>query len=152
MAQNNGLFVPETLVLPREAQASILDSLLTAGPPAGALVGAVMQLFQQDIPVSQGTTIEDLIAAVADYDGYVESSAITWTGPYTTPGYAVKLVGSSRLFVPTGDAVANTIFGYWLETPTGQLLGAERLALPVTLTGPTTSLSITPAYWIPGQL
>ena len=98
-------------------------------------------LFQNNYTPTLTSQLSDF--TVADYTGYAAvGMADTWGGATWQTQEAAVAYSSTAVFAPTGTAVTNTIYGYYLLDHSGNLLGGERLANPVNLLGPTTILHI----------
>jgi len=114
------------------------------------LHGAVVRLYKQSLTPTQNTTLADLVAAEADYNGYAEQTlsmvadAIDGAGDY---------LSESQLLIwqPTDALAPNVIGGLWADDGTGALV-IWPLDAPVALNTPTNVLKVVvfEAYLPPG--
>jgi hypothetical protein len=120
-------------------------------PLAGLLDGATVRLYQSALTPGQGTTLANLVAAEATFDGYAAQTLAMDTGYINGANQAVA---ESQLLVwtPTGSVASNSIGGAWSDDGTGAII-IWPLDAPVSLAGPTTTLKIvaTDAYITPGK-
>jgi len=84
--------------------------------------GAKMKLFTNDITPDETTTLADLTEAT--FGGYA-AATVVWDTPYIDPTNLVHLVSDNVVFLCTGTPF-ESIYGYWLETSTGDYLGGAR--------------------------
>jgi hypothetical protein len=106
-----------------------------------------INLYQNNYNPTPQSAVGDF--TVADYTGYAAVLLTSWQTPsWQSQGAAVSYANPC-VFSPTGTTVPNTIYGYYMTISSGLiLLGAERLATPANLTGPTTSLTVVPPWGI----
>lgn len=113
------------------------------------LAGAKVRLFKDgEITLTAGTTLAELNAAEADYDGYtalgIEITA--FNDPIAIAGNRVAVVGETVQFnyVDGVGHVANDIAGWYLVDTNGVLRGAGMLPDVVTLAGNTDGIAVVP--------
>lgn len=114
-----------------------------------ALAGAKVRLFKDgEITLTAGTTLAELNAAEADYDGYVAAGiAITaFNDPIALSGNRAAVVGETVQFNYVDDTghVANDIAGWYLVDSDGVLRGAGMLPEVVTLASNDDGLAVVP--------
>lgn len=124
---------------------SILTELTGVG---GVLDTAKIHLFKNDILPGPGTLVSQLDEA--DYTGYAASAAINWGAPFINANGQGEVVGPGHQFQPTGTAVANTIYGYWIMPTVASTAPIKivRFAEPVNLTGPADALIVEPNFTV----
>jgi len=69
-------------------------------------------LFTNDIALDQNTVLADL--TLATFDGYAQSSILTFSDPVNAEDSGAEIVPGHALFICTGDTTPNTIRGYAL--------------------------------------
>ena len=108
-------------------------------------VGAIIKLFKVDNTPTLDTTVADLTAIEADYDGYAASSAVVWGSAFLEPltSDAVS-AGGSKTFVKTAGIVTNTVYGWWLESAGGDLLAAGKFDTPLSFVNVGDGYVLTP--------
>lgn len=79
----------------------------------------------------------------ADYDGYLPLPLV-FTGLLVgNPGGRAIATFNTVIFVCGGFTTPNQIFGFWIESPGGIILGVERYAgLARPMVGPTNQITI----------
>lgn len=108
---------------------------------AGLLTGALVELFQNDVTPTRATLIGSY--TVATYTGYA-NEAITWLAPSISDDGVAEIVGTVAEFRPTGSGVANNIYGAYVTTSGGALIGAVRFDnAPVPMAGVNDSILVT---------
>lgn len=123
-----------------------LARMVAALDAALALDDATVHLFSADIVLTPNTVIADLTEA--DYTGY---AAVTVTPPgvvYLAAAGDILWQFPQIAFQPTGTAVPNLIYGWWMD---GEVLGtgdrlivAQRFPEPVTMNDPLDVLFVHP--------
>jgi hypothetical protein len=102
-------------------------ALWLAGKVKTALVNCKMRLFKDGmgIVVSPSLVVADLIAAEADYTGYVEKTIAAMSAPLLNPvGGASISTGEQQFQIDAPYTVTNVIGGGWIEDSTGALVMA----------------------------
>jgi hypothetical protein len=99
---------------------STLQLITAPGPPAGHYAGAVIGLYKAPVTPQPRMDVDDL--QEADYTGYARSSAIVWSPIGQDSQDRAIVISDQKLFKPTGTAITNTIYGYFLILPAGPLL------------------------------
>lgn len=124
--------MPDTQLYTREAAAA------KATEVKAALALSKLRLIAEDLVVSQFTTKVALVAAEADFDGYIAGgyTLTAWAGPvFALEGGAVltsPLVNVA--YGPAGDPpVTNTIYGWWIEDASGDVRTAGNFFPPKLL-------------------
>jgi hypothetical protein len=134
------------LVVIDPATVSMLTALTTTGKPLHA---PIMKLFQNNYTPVHGTTLSNLTEAT--FVGYVASSAITFGTAYlNSQGYA-EIDGPTTQFTCTASTTPNTIYGYWVEDGSGNLLYAERFTAPQYITGSGQAVVVVPRFTLGSQ-
>lgn len=142
-----------TGVLSQAATATATGVTFTITNPTSAfagLDGATVRLYRSTLTPGKGTTLANLVAAEATFDGYAAKTLTMDTGFING---AQQAVAESQLLVwtPTASVTPNTIGGLWSDDGTGAVI-IWPLPAPVALAGPTTTLKVvaTDAYETPG--
>ncbi len=115
---------------------------------AGVLNGAVLKLYQNDLVPTKGTVIADLTEAT--FTGYASITLTTWNGPYiNASGNCVVLAGQKQFDTASPYTVGNNVYGYWVESSTGDLLLIGRFAdAPIPMAAAGNALLANPNYEI----
>lgn len=117
----------EVQTLPSAQLLAGLSVLIGVGGP---FHGAIVSLYKNPVTVTPGSVLADF--DVADFDGYADGSALTYTGPYFDSDGTALVMGTNQLFLATGGLTPNTIFGYILATAArAALIAAFPFATPV---------------------
>jgi hypothetical protein len=106
------------------------------------LVNCEVNLFQNDVTPTPATVLGDL--TVATFSGYAAIVVAALLAAYLDPiGGASAQIGTVQ-FDHSGGAVANTIYGFWVETAGGVLILAGRFdqAVPMNVLGDSIPLDI----------
>jgi len=136
-------------VFPTTLSVSSLTALVAAGPPAGLLNGAVIELFQNDIVPSPSTLLADY--TLADYDGYA-AEAITWGAVSISDDGDPEVIGIAGEFRPTGATTPNAIYGCLILSGAGALLAAARFDdAPLPMNAVTDVIIVTPRVRQPSE-
>lgn len=133
-------FAAHTAVLSNAATATSAAVLMTqTNPLNGGTNGKNLRLFKSAFTIQVNTLLSDLTTIEADYTGYAAIPMVQTLG-YVDP--AGNAISQSQLlsFQPTGTAVGNQIFGWWVDDGTNVLMGGSLVA-PITLDGPTKELA-----------
>ncbi len=119
-----------------------------------AMANSTLHLCKAVVPDDPATVLADLTAIEADYTGYAAKTIVAFSGPFDIPDVGASILSPLENFSPTGTAVANTIYGGWLQDAAGNLLFAFQLPTPTPLTSPTDVLSVIlqPEYPGPGTV
>lgn len=126
------------------------DVLIGDDAIAATLAGVLVGLFQTDITVDRDTTLAELVAGIATFDGYAQE-VVTW-GPATiNDAGEIEFQGLVGEFRPTGSVTPNTIYGYYVQVPGGggALLFAGRFDNPPLPMGSTLDNIIVTLRWRP---
>ena len=115
----------------------------TAGPLTVKLAKAAFTI---------SSTIALAALTEANYPGYA-AEPLVYLGltPGSPSGRAVALF-QAIVFVCTGPATPNQIYGYWIEGPGPIIVGIERFTgtpRPMILAGQTVLIDISPRVWCP---
>jgi len=89
----------------------------------GALIGAEVELFQNDVNPTRGSVIADF--DVATFAGY-NAEAVQWLEPSRADDGNIEVVGTLQEFRPTDDVTPNTIFGFFVTDGGTEVLYAAR--------------------------
>lgn len=128
-----------SLVVPNVSELEQLDVIVIE-----LLATAEFRLFKNNYtPIATSVTGD---FTEADYSGYGGEVVSSWT--------SVDLDLSGRAFTLSdvipyahdGGGTANTIYGYYVTTPGGTLLFAERFGTPVVMDDATDGFSIQTTY------
>jgi len=97
------------------------ELLALADVIAGALTGAEVHLYQNNVIFNPDTTvIGDLTEAT--YVGYV-AQAVVWGVASVSDDGHVESIAVSLIFRPTNGVTPNDIYGYYIDDGAGVLLG-----------------------------
>jgi hypothetical protein len=91
-----------------------------------ALADSDMHLFQNDVDPGPLTAIGDLDEA--DYTGYAAVNIVTWGAPFLDAEGLLAILSTVCIFRPTGTAITNVIYGWYLTETGGDLVSAGRFA------------------------
>jgi hypothetical protein len=117
----------EVQVIP---SANLLIDIARLVGTGGPFNGSIVSLFQNPIAPGRLSALADF--HVATFDGYADSSAITWSSAYYDSDGTALVLGTDQLFVATGGVTPNTIYGYILATAArAALLAAFAFSAPV---------------------
>lgn len=123
-----------------------LQQLLVLLDVATAYDDCTVHLIKVDfIPAAN-----DVIATYteADYTGYAALPLGAFAGAFANGNGDLVAEFPHNVFSPTGTAVSNTIFGWWIQGPLGggsdQLINVRKLDVPVVLNSPLTALVAEP--------
>lgn len=119
------------------------DILAVSGP----LHGVLCNLGQTNLAITQATTLAELVAQVATYDGYA-NQAVVWGTPVVNQAQIVEVVATALVFTPTGSVTPNSIYNAWItDSGATHLYYAGTLdAAPVGLSSPLNQLELTVRY------
>lgn len=92
-----------------------------------------IKLFKNNITPNLSTLVADFTEA--DFTGYVKQTLSAPVGPFIDPingGVSIKL--GDHLFVTTSPlTVGNTIYGWWVEDASGNLIAAQAFDTPYVI-------------------
>lgn len=100
-------------------QIAQLEALTVA---MGRLDAAIVRLYQEGYTPTESSTMADLDAVEADYDGYAEAAIVDWNEAGTDDDGEVIITADSTQFIPTGVTTPNSIGGYYVVDSTGATL------------------------------
>lgn len=106
----------------------------------GGFNGFPVRLYKSAFTVQVNTVLADLTAIECDYTGYAPI-VVDMTAGYVDPINNAIVQSQLMTFAPTGTAVGNQVYGWWIDNGTDVLMGAL-LASPVTLDSPSKELSL----------
>ena len=115
-----------TILYPDEGALNKADVIKTA------LAGAKLHLFQEGLTLSRGTTLDQLNAVEADYDGYT-AGGVTITaflGPGISPDGGASLFSPTIVFAFASEeptVSTNAIKGWYITLTGGELYNAGNL-------------------------
>lgn len=123
-----------------------MQKMIVAMDTANVFDTSTVHLFQNNIFPSPDLTIASFTEA--DYTGYAAQSLGAFAGAFANDAGDVVAEFPHNVFVPTGSAVGNTIYGWWVQGPLGggspELIDVRRLDTPVQLTSTLTALVAEP--------
>lgn len=128
--------------LPSSALLAGLTSLLAVG---GIFHTLTLSLFQNNATFNRNGTIADY--DVADFAGYADVAAITFTGPFLDADGTALALGADNAFIADSTPPLNpqTIFGYTLTTALrAALIGAFFFDDPVPIAFPGNAVVVVP--------
>lgn len=123
--------------MPNTTFLSLAGAKVIAAERVTALENAVLHEFKSGALVpTVTTTLEQLSAIEANYDGYAPITIATWDGPYLAPGTGWEVLGGQVVFVWTySSGVGNSIGGTYLVDAAGNLLDITVYQTAVPMTG-----------------
>jgi len=106
---------------------------------------ATLHLFKTDIVLTPSLQTSDFTEA--DYTGYSAGTVTTVGVPWDNPDGDMVLSMTSHHFQPSGSAVGNTIYGWWLAAPAMAggppvIVAVEKLDPPVNLNSALDALDL----------
>lgn len=132
------------LVSPTSAEAAYLAAL-QAGIFKTALATTEFRLYQNDITPGAGSVFADFTEA--DFTGYASAVMAAWITPIIDPiSGRSKIYPGPVLFLQSGTAIVNTVYGWYLEDGSSNLLAAGRFDTPVEMD--TTGKEIVLIPWV----
>jgi hypothetical protein len=93
-----------------------------AGKVRTALAASKIRLYQSSINPTENTTLAELEAAEADYDGYAEITITNFGAVFQSPLGAAIQMPSVQFQGTDPMVVTNNIGGAWIEDSTGALV------------------------------
>jgi len=131
------------IVFPDAILELMLNLLPSAAGSAGPLHGIKLKLYKNPLAPQPSNLLADFTEA--DYTGYAESAALTWSPAVGDGSGTWQLIGSPETWAPTGTTVPNTIYGvYAVDTAGTTLIFSEQFASPVPMAALTDSLTYLP--------
>lgn len=97
--------------LPKEQLLAGLTRLIGAGGPFN---GAIVSLYKNPVTITRDSVLADF--DVADFDGYADSAAVTWTAPYYDVDQTALAMADAQAFISSGNTTPNQIYGFILAT------------------------------------
>lgn len=135
--------------MPAVSPPSFKNAVLNAanadvGTPAdGPIRGAVVMLFQNDFTPDENTTFAEFTAAT--FDGYANSSAITWGSAGSDQNGDGQIVGDTKTFTKAAGTTDNIIYGaVILNAAADDWLRAFRFTTPVSMNTEGQNLDVIP--------
>lgn len=130
------------LVVQNSSQLFLLQNLREVGPTAGLWRELVLKLYQNDFTPGLETALAEFTEA--DFSGYVAIVlSAGWLLPFVDADGIARMMQAQTQFNHDGGATANTIFGYFVEKDTGELLWAERFVNSVPMAAAVNAISMT---------
>jgi len=116
----------------REALLAVLDSFIGQD----GFLSTIIHLFQNDVTPTADSLPADFDEAT--YTGYAAANVLILGLSYDDGAGQALIELAAHAFQPTGTAISNVIYGYWLEggpdgPAVGKLYAAARLDEPRTL-------------------
>lgn len=101
----------------------------------GPYDGAKIALFENEEPITPQTVFADL--AEATYDGYAQSSAVTWGTVHLDLEQRAQVLCMPKEFLPTGNSTVSVVHHVGLVDAAGTtLLASYKLDEPLTFASP----------------
>lgn len=123
-------------------QYSALQTLIEALGTATLFDDCTVHLIKADIVMSPNDTIASYTEA--DYTGYAAQALGAFVAAFANPQGDIVAEFPHLVFSPTGTAVGNTIYGWWIQGPLGGvtdvLIDAHHLDTAMVLNSPLTAL------------
>lgn len=133
---------------PQSLAKAVLEALIAED---GLLDGVVIKLFQNN--VTPGPDATPATFTVADFEGYANSSEVTWGTVFHADSSEVQVWGDVKEFVATGDDPSNNIYGWYMTNAGGTVLKAwERFDEPVPVAEAGQGLAVLPVLVLPSDL
>lgn len=109
----------------------------------GAFNGAKVGLFKNNIAPNADTVLADLVTA--DFDGAAVSGPITWSAVVHNDSLEMRVLGSTQVFICTGDTTPNLIYGFYIVNSAGtELLYSMRYDSPQSMSEAGNFIAVTP--------
>lgn len=136
-----------TKMEPTEVQVVPTPMLLTG---LTALLGSTgpfhlptLSLYQNNATLTRATTLADL--TIATFTGYAPVAGLAFSSPYIDVDGSALALGADNVFVATGSAIANVIYGYMLtDAGVANLQAAYALANPVGIGSAGQAVAVAP--------
>jgi hypothetical protein len=111
------------------------------------LENAVMHLFQFPFVPTPASTLADLLAQEANFDGYATKTIATWPEIVAASGTAFLLYGAQQTFIwsHVNLDVGNMIAGHFIVSAAGDLVDVVTYDAALPMQGPFQSIAKTPA-------
>lgn len=107
------------------------------------LATSTMHLFKSAFTPGPTTTLADLAAIEADFEGYAESTIATWLAAFIDPAGGATIIAPTRQFACTGDATPNDIYGGWIETAVPGLVCVFTFSEPLPIQDVGNAVNVT---------
>lgn len=88
------------------------------------LVDSVMHLYQNDVTPTPALVLGDL--TVATFTGYAGVDLAAWGNPFLDAENMATILSPLATFRPTGTAIQNVIYGWYILDDGGLLVAAGR--------------------------
>ena len=109
----------------------------------GTSVHSSLHLFANNFVPQPGSVPADFTEAT--FDGYAALNITAWGTVHLLPSNQPAVAPTTTIaFTPTGSLTPNTIYGYYIKDPAGNIIIAERFPSPVVLNGTGTTLQFVP--------
>jgi len=126
-------------------QSELLTQLGNLVGASGALHGAIMQLYTNNLVPGPNSQLSDFIPAT--FVGYAPSAALVWGTPYNDVSGAAAVQGGAVQFTCTASTTQELIYWYYVTDSAGtKLLFAESFTRPATITQPGDAVVVVPIY------
>lgn len=131
--------------------ADAMDMLSSASTTvAGPLHHAVHGLLGAPLAATHGTTLAEVEAVEADYDGYVRVLNLTWSAPHIAAEGNMEVDGPLIEIIGGSDSVSAQIFGeFLLSSDSAKLYGVNNFQAPINLVGTLVGGLVVPRTGVP---
>jgi hypothetical protein len=118
-------------------------SVWLAGITQTALANSKLRLFQDSLVTNLNTTRAQLVAAEADYSGYVAATMVAFGDPYAPAIGGAAINSPEEQFMPTDPVtIPNNIGGAWIETAGGDLVVIDQFPESIAISEPTDAIPL----------
>lgn len=119
-------------------------AILTA-MKAGSFQAMEVHLLNAPVSEDDTTVLADCTAAEATFDGYAEKTAQAFGTIVENDAGHFEMMMGNQLFVCTGDAVSENIYGFYITTAaTADLLGVHLFDEPIPIAAADQALGFVP--------
>ena len=130
----------ETQVVPTPQLLLGLTALLGVHGP---FTVPTLSLYQNVVAITRQSTLADL--TIATFTGYASVVGLTFSASYIDVDGSALALGSDNVFVATGSAIGNVIYGYYLtDAAVANLLIAYALQTPVGIASAGQAIAVAP--------
>jgi hypothetical protein len=127
----------QTLVYLLEAINAIITNIF------GTSVHSTCHLYQNVIAPTPTTPLASYTEAT--FDGYAPISITAWGTPHVIANGQYAVAPTTPLvWTPTGSTTSNTVYGYYIKDPAGNVIQAENFAAGQLMSGTGTTLQFVP--------
>jgi hypothetical protein len=109
------------------------DQITEMGAVRNPYITGKHKLFQSPIVFTPALSQADLTAIEATFTGYAAVTYSTCGPVYIDPAGGVSFDTTVAVFIDTGPAIPNNIYGGWIEDAAANLLVAWQISVPYVM-------------------